>query len=428
MGDHRSLAEINKNTVFPYDREKFENLSDFVVKSKTRVFKCHKFKLAWNSEFFETMFQHTSFVENQSGEIKIESFDDDTVEHFIDYLYKGKLEDEAKYTPDLIAMAHMYQVLTILEKSRSEVVHGKKKTSKVIGPIRPTNRIYPFDRKRFENLSDIVVKSKSKEFKCHKFKLAWNSEVFDAMFRDADFLESQKAEIKIEDFDDDTVDYFIEFLYAGGSWHPHCCEWVPKYTTELLAMAYKYQVVRMQKLCIEFLVCGGITKKNVAKAWIMAETHQITTLIPVIHKFLLENWKDRNECPGLEEVAITHPHYMVDLFSVSARFYESFTRHGRLMTISVKKLTGRIPLIIVVKSSDTVEMVKRKIYDREAIPIDQQRIIFEGRQLDDWSILSECNVTDESLLHLIIRLGCGRPPGYWDPYNSDGDDNPVFSM
>ncbi|XP_027216634.2 polyubiquitin isoform X2 [Penaeus vannamei] len=76
------------------------------------------------------------------------------------------------------------------------------------------------------------------------------------------------------------------------------------------------------------------------------------------------------------------------------------------MIIYVKTLTGKT-LTIEVTPQDTVEVLKAKIQDIEGVPIDQQRLIFSGNQLEDERTLEDFNISSESVLHLILRLRGG---------------------
>mmetsp|Transcript_10085 Transcript_10085/g.26137 ORF Transcript_10085/g.26137 Transcript_10085/m.26137 type:complete len:327 (-) Transcript_10085:200-1180(-) len=85
-------------------------------------------------------------------------------------------------------------------------------------------------------------------------------------------------------------------------------------------------------------------------------------------------------------------------------------RAGKACTqcsLSVKGLTGKT-IEVSAKASDFVCDIKEKIRDHDGTPVDQQRMIFAGRQLEDYRTLAEYGIRRGAhTLHLVLRLRGG---------------------
>ncbi|XP_058230575.1 uncharacterized protein LOC131343153 [Hemibagrus wyckioides] len=60
-----------------------------------------------------------------------------------------------------------------------------------------------------------------------------------------------------------------------------------------------------------------------------------------------------------------------------------------------------------ITDEETVDQLKRKVRQKEGTPEDQQRLIFNGRQLDSGRKLQDYDIVSGSTIHMTLRLRGG---------------------
>ena len=71
--------------------------------------------------------------------------------------------------------------------------------------------------------------------------------------------------------------------------------------------------------------------------------------------------------------------------------------------VTIRYLTGRI-ITLVLNKSDTIEIVKEKIKNKDGIPLDRQLLIYSGKELKDACTLSSYNINIQSTIHLVLQM------------------------
>ena len=91
--------------------------------------------------------------------------------------------------------------------------------------------------------------------------------------------------------------------------------------------------------------------------------------------------------------------------------------------IFINLVNGQTITLDNVATSDTIFNLKRKVEDKEGIPPNAQRLIFNGKDVEDRSTVVECNIKKESTIQLVLRLRGGMDSASSNSSNSNSNDN-----
>jgi len=203
----------------------------------------------------------------------------------------------AKY--ELVCTLDVFEWVTVNNDGAAAVV--AKEVKAVTFP--------PLDRLEHENLCDVTLKARGEgSIRCHKTQLARMSRVFAAMFNH-DLKENKTGTVEIDDFEMDTVQDFVEFVYTKK------LENKAGYNTDLLEMANKYDVKELRIICGQELR-RGLKDSNVIPLWIAAEACQAQALKLAAMEYLVKNWSKKEDFCGYQDVIKNHPNLVTELLTM----------------------------------------------------------------------------------------------------------------
>ena len=81
----------------------------------------------------------------------------------------------------------------------------------------------------------------------------------------------------------------------------------------------------------------------------------------------------------------------------------AFSTQAFAMQIFAVTLTGKT-ITLELEGSDTIENVKQKIQDKEGIPPDKQKLMYEGVELEDGKTVADYNIQKEETIQLILKF------------------------
>jgi ubiquitin C len=132
----------------------------------------------------------------------------------------------------------------------------------------------------------------------------------------------------------------------------------------------------------------------------------VRKLKQIVEKDIGTSWQSQDLLFGKHSLQDNHTLGDYNIRNTAAIYVAYKTYGGSNMQIYVKSLTGKVTALQV-ESTDTVGIIKQKIHDKERIPLDQQRLIIGGKQLEDRYTLTDYNIVNDSSIHMVLRLRGG---------------------
>ncbi|KAA0716731.1 Polyubiquitin-A Ubiquitin [Triplophysa tibetana] len=98
----------------------------------------------------------------------------------------------------------------------------------------------------------------------------------------------------------------------------------------------------------------------------------------------------------------------------NSRSLSSYGLHSESVVAFIVTIPGPMQVLVInekgitstydVDPKETVNQLQQKIFNKERVPVDQQRLISNGRQLESGRMLKDYDITNQSTIHMTLRL------------------------
>ena len=177
------------------------------------------------------------------------------------------------------------------------IINFVKPIATFVKPV-PTLASNLFSGKKF---SDFKIICDGKTIHCHKNVLGTQSDVFETMFSNMDLNEAKSGEVEIEDFDFDTMEILIYFLYNEDVQDKKLIN------TKVLYAADKYNVPGLVEICATFLKCN-LSVDNALEVLVASyHLNHIKDLFKAVTNFVYENKEQLANTGSWREMIKTNP-------------------------------------------------------------------------------------------------------------------------
>ena len=214
---------------------------------------------------------------------------------------------------------------------------------------------------REESSDFTIILDSGEEVKCHKIKLAEASPVFRTMLK-KDFVETHTSKMQMTEFDQETVESFLDYIYAEQRLIPDQDVYnrifdKKRLTAELLRFCHMFDVTNLMEKCIEHLK-KNVDDTNAVQVWTVAEAIGQKELRKVALEYLGRKKDKLLEVHGVRE-SFHSPQLVESLFNHLIHH----PNQGEIVNVTVKCYSEEYKAHeftknIQMKKSDTVKTLK----------------------------------------------------------------------